>query len=123
MSRDMPPIFYPFMLSLRLVFDESSSMRYLNWLFRIVLFLLLLGFAVKNDQPVTLSYFFGYQWTTPLVVVSLCFFALGAGIGILAMLGTVFRQRKELAATRHELQLRSKLDKASEVQRFPVQPS
>ncbi len=123
MSRDMPPIFYPFMLSLRLVFDESSSMRYLNWLFRIVLFLLLLGFAVKNDQPVTLSYFFGYQWTTPLVVVSLCFFALGAGIGILAMLGTVFRQRRELAAARHELQLRSKLDKASEVQRFPVQPS
>jgi putative membrane protein len=32
-------------------------MRYLNWIIRVVLFIALLGFAVKNDQPVTLSYF------------------------------------------------------------------
>ncbi len=98
-------------------------MRYLNWLLRTILFLLLLGFAVKNDQPVTLSYFFGYQWNTSLVVVLLCFFALGAGIGILAMLGTIFRQRRELAAVKRELQLKNKLAEASEAQRFPTQPS
>jgi uncharacterized integral membrane protein len=33
-------------------------MRYLNWLLRTLLFIALLGFAVKNDQPVTLRYFF-----------------------------------------------------------------
>lgn len=98
-------------------------MRYLNWLLRTFLFLLLLGFAVKNDQPVTLSYFFGYQWNTSLVVVLLCFFALGACVGILAMLGTVFRQRRELAASKREAQLKSKLAEASEAQRFPIQTS
>ncbi len=98
-------------------------MRYLYWLFRVVLFLLLLGFAVKNDQPVTLSYFFGYQWNTSLVVVLLCFFALGAGIGILAMLGTVFRKRRELAAVKRELQLKTRLAEATDIQRFPIQPS
>ncbi len=98
-------------------------MRYLNWLFRIVLFLLLLGFAVKNDQPVTLSYFFGYQWNTSLVVVLLCFFVLGAGIGILSMLGVVFRQRRELAAAQRELQLKGRPAEASETQRFPKQSS
>ena len=98
-------------------------MRYLIWLLRIVLFLLLLGFAVKNDQPVTLSYFFGYQWTASLVVVLLCFFALGAAIGILAMLGTVLRQRRQLEASKRESQLQRKLAEASDTQRFPIQPS
>lgn len=98
-------------------------MRYLNWLLRTVVFLLLLGFAVKNDQPVTLSYFFGYQWNTSLVVVLLCFFTLGAAIGILAMLGTLFHQRRELSAIKREVQLQSKLAEASEAQRFPIQPS
>ncbi len=49
-------------------------MRYLTWSLRAALFLLLLGFAVKNDQPVALRYFFGYEWQTSLVVVLLCFF-------------------------------------------------
>ena len=71
-------------------------MRYLIWSLRAVLFLLLLGFAVKNDQPVVLRYFFGYEWQTSLVVVLLCFFAVGVVIGLLAMLGMLFRQRREL---------------------------
>jgi putative membrane protein len=52
-------------------------MRYLNWIIRVVLFIALLGFAVKNDQPVTLSYFFGFEWQSYLVVVLLIFFSVG----------------------------------------------
>jgi len=97
-------------------------MRYLIWALRGVLFLLLLGFAVKNDQPVVLRYFFGYEWQTSFVVVLLCFFTVGVLIGLLAMLGTMFRQRRELAAAKRELQLKNKLAEI-EAQRYPVQPS
>lgn len=96
-------------------------MRYLIWSLRVVLFLLLLGFAVKNDQPVVLRYFFGYEWQTSLVVVLLCFFALGVAVGLLAMLATLFRQRGELSAVRRELTLKNKLSEI-DAQRPPIQP-
>jgi len=97
-------------------------MRYLIWSLRAVLFLLLLGFALKNDQLVTLRYFFGYEWQTSLVVVLLCFFTVGVVIGLLAMLGMLYRQRRELAAARRELQLKNKLADF-DAQRDPIQPS
>ncbi len=84
-------------------------MRYLVWPLRAVIFLLLLGFAVKNDQPVVLRYFFGYEWQTSLVVILLCFFVAGVLIGVLAMLGNIFRQHTELSALRRDLQLKNKL--------------
>jgi putative membrane protein len=85
-------------------------MRYLVWALRAALFVLLLGFAVKNDQPVVLKYFFGYEWQASLVVILLCFFTVGVLIGVLAMLSSMFRQRRELAALRRELELKNKLD-------------
>jgi lipopolysaccharide assembly protein A len=97
-------------------------MRYLIWTLRAVLFLLLLGFAVKNDQPVVLRYFFGYEWQASLVVVLLSIFTLGAIIGLLAMLDSLFRQRRELAAVKRELQLKNKLAEIDDPQ-FPIQPS
>jgi len=96
-------------------------MRYLTWSLRALLFLLLLGFALKNDQPVVLRYFFGYEWQTSLVVVLLCFFALGVAIGLLAMFASMFRLRRELSAAKHELQLKKKLSDI-DAQRYPVQP-
>jgi uncharacterized integral membrane protein len=84
-------------------------MRYLVWLLRAVIFLVLLGFAVKNDQPVVLRYFFGYEWQASLVVVLLLFFAVGMGMGVLAVLGNVFLQRREIASLKRELRLKNKL--------------
>ena len=84
-------------------------MRYLVWLFRTILFVVLLGFAVKNDQPVVLRYFFSFEWQASLVVILLLFFAVGMGIGVLAVLGNIFRQRREIAALKRELQLKNKL--------------
>ncbi len=89
-------------------------MKYLIWLFRGALFLILLGFAVKNDEPVVLRYFFGYEWHSSLIVVLLLFFAAGSAIGMLALLGNLLRQRKELASLRNELRLKNKLAGAAD---------
>ena len=98
-------------------------MRYLTWLLRIVLFLALLGFAVKNDQPVVLHYFFDYEWKSSLVVVLLLFFAMGVGIGMLALLGNIFRQRREIAVLKRDLRLKNKLAGVGDTQQIPIQPS
>lgn len=78
-------------------------MRYLSWLFVIVLFLLALGFAVKNSEIVTLHYYLGYQWQAPLVVVMLSALSVGVGAGIIASLGFIFRQRREIQKLRKEV--------------------
>ena len=83
-------------------------MRYLNWLLRVILFLILFGFAVKNDQPVVLRYFFGYEWQASLVLILLLFFAVGTGVGALSMLGNIFRQRREIAMLKRELDQKNK---------------
>ena len=84
-------------------------MRYLIWLLRAALFIMLLGFAVKNDQPVVLRYFFGYEWQASLVVALLLFFAAGVGVGILAVLGNIFRQRREISELKRELRLKKQV--------------
>lgn len=71
-------------------------MRAFIWLLRLLLFVLLLGFAVKNSGVVTVRFFFDAQWTLPLVAVMLVFFAAGALAGLTAALGAYLRQRREL---------------------------
>jgi uncharacterized integral membrane protein len=78
-------------------------MKFLVWLLRIVLFIVLLGFAVKNSSVVTLHFFFDAAWPLPLVAVMLIFFAAGAAAGLSAALGTFLRQRRELVRLRQEL--------------------
>ena len=98
-------------------------MRYLIWLLRGVLFFMLLGLALKNDQTVVLRYFFGFEWQASLVVVMLLFFAMGMGVGILAVLGNIFRQRREIAALKRDLRLKNRLAGVGETQQIPIQPS
>ena len=81
-------------------------MKYLIWTFRVALFLLLLGFALKNDEPVVVRYFFGNEWHASLVLVLLLFFAIGTAIGVLSTLTTLLRQRKEITALKNELRLK-----------------
>jgi len=78
-------------------------MRYLSWFFGIVLFLLALGFAIKNSETVTLHYYLGYQWQAPLVVIILSVFCFGVAVGIAASLGFIFKQRREISKLRREL--------------------
>ena len=83
-------------------------MSYLNWLVRAAVFVVLLGFAVKNDQPVILRYFLGYEWQASLVVVLLLFFAAGLGVGIFSALSEIFRQSREIAKLKGELSRKNK---------------
>ena len=78
-------------------------MIYLNWLLRVVLFIILLGFAVKNDQPVVLRYFFGYEWQSSLVLVLLIFFAAGVALGLFSALSKIFFLRREITRLKGEL--------------------
>lgn len=98
-------------------------MRYLNWFLRIVLFIALLGLAVKNDQPITLRYFFDSEWQSSLVVVLLLFFAAGTAVGVLAMLANVLQQRIEIARLKRDLRIKNKLADVDASQQTPVQPS
>ena len=78
-------------------------MRYLSLISGLFLFLLALGFALKNTESVTLHYFLGYQWHAPLVLVLVTVFCLGAAAGIAALLGLVFRQRREIQKLSREI--------------------
>jgi putative membrane protein len=94
-------------------------MRYLNWIFRVAIFLVLLGFAVKNDQPITLRYFFGYEWQSSLVLVLLIFFAAGTAVGVIAMLVNVLQQRREIGMLQRDIRTRNKLADLDKTQQIP----
>ena len=78
-------------------------MRSFVWLLRIMLFVLLLGFAVKNSDTVVVQYYFGQEWRAPLVFVLFMSLCIGAVLGIIASLGQVFRQRREILDLKREL--------------------
>lgn len=78
-------------------------MRILIWALRLLLFFLLFGFAVKNDQLVTLNFFFGNEWQMPLVFVILAAFAAGAVLGVTSTFASLLRYRRDIARVRKEL--------------------
>ena len=81
-------------------------MRILSWTLRIILFLALFLFALKNTDTVSLRLYFDQVWQAPLILVLLVFFAAGAAMGVLATLVTVFRQRRDIARLQRELRSR-----------------
>lgn len=78
-------------------------MRYLLWLLKFALFALVLAFAVKNTELVTVRYYFGGEWQSPLVFVLLVAFCAGVAIGLAAASSTLFRQRREIALLKGKL--------------------
>jgi putative membrane protein len=78
-------------------------MRYLSWAFRLLLFILLFGFALKNSDPVSVRFYPAMQWDAPLALVALVFFALGAAAGVAACFAYIYRQRGEILQLRKEL--------------------
>ncbi len=78
-------------------------MRFLTWAVRGAAFILLLAFAVKNTEPITLRFYFDLAWQAPLVVMLLAFFTAGALVGLAAVLTTVLRQRREIQQLRREI--------------------
>ncbi len=69
-------------------------------------FLVVLLFAIKNTEPVTLRFYFDAAWRTPLVLLVLAGFVAGAVFGVIACLPALARQRREALGLRRELDLR-----------------
>ena len=77
-------------------------MRTLTWAFRLAVFLLLVAFAAKNVEPVTLRFYFDLALQLPLVLLLFAFFAAGALLGALSLIGTLLRQRREISALKKQ---------------------
>ena len=80
-------------------------MRYIVWALRLIVFLAVLLFALKNTDPVGVS-FYG-DWAiqgVPLIVVMLSTFILGAAFGLLLTVPASLRRRREVARLRKELE-------------------
>jgi uncharacterized integral membrane protein len=78
----------------------KSLVSILQWLLKATIFFTLFAFALNNQADVTLRFFFGYQWTAPLVLVVLITFASGLLIGVLGMVPRWWRQRRAAAQAR-----------------------
>ena len=78
-------------------------MTALTWAIRLIIFSFLVVFAIQNTELVTLRLMPGQFWEAPLVIVLLAFFAGGAVLGVLSVLGVIFRQRREVARLKREL--------------------
>ncbi|MFZ5575665.1 MAG: lipopolysaccharide assembly protein LapA domain-containing protein [Pseudomonadota bacterium] len=69
--------------------------RYLGLAIKLLVFLLVLGFALKNGHSVVFYSYLGYIWQAPLIVMLGLAFVLGAATGLLALLPTLIRLRRE----------------------------
>ncbi len=78
-------------------------MRILFLLLKTAVFLLLLGFAFKNTDSVVVRYFPGLEWQAPLAFVLLIFFGIGIAAGVMASLGIIVRQQREILHLKREL--------------------
>lgn len=72
-------------------------MRIVVWLLRGFLFFALFAFALNNSHDVVVHWFFGHEWRSPLVIVVLAAFGLGAALGVLAMVPAWWKHRRAAA--------------------------
>lgn len=73
---------------------------------RLILFLLLLAFAAKNTETVTVNFFLGHAWQLPLSLLLLIFFVMGACLALLACVARSFRDKREIRALKAMLDQR-----------------
>ncbi|MCK9989190.1 MAG: LapA family protein [Rugosibacter sp.] len=68
----------------------------LLWIFRSLLFVGLLGLAIKNSELMVLRFFFAQEWTAPVSLVVLIVFTLGVVVGVAAAIS--FSRRRQRSA-------------------------
>ena len=83
-------------------------MRYFAGLLALALFLVLLGFAIKNMGVVSLHYYLGFVWTAPLSLMLLLSMMVGVVLGVIACMRPITKMRKELIALKQTLKLLDK---------------
>jgi uncharacterized integral membrane protein len=91
-------------------------MRYLRWIFWILLFVVFFGFALKNTDSVVVRYVLGWEWHPPLALALFAFFAAGVVLGILAAMASLYRQHRELVQLRRELRARQAASQTPDAQ-------
>ena len=84
------------------------TMRYIYIPLGTLLFIMLLGFALKNSQPAELHYYLGLIWQAPLSLMLLITFSIGVLAGILACVGVMIKQKRQVMSLRKELKTLNK---------------
>ena len=69
-----------------------------KWTLKAAIFFTLFAFALNNQSDVTVRFFFGQQWTAPMVLVVLVAFAAGLLVGVMGMVPRWWRQRRKAHA-------------------------
>ncbi len=95
---------------------------FLKWTLKAAIFFTLFAFALNNQHDATVRFFFGQQWTAPLVLVVLSAFALGLVIGVLGMVPRWWQHRRAAALARKETAVATSLvtaEKPSATQQPP----
>ena len=95
-------------------------MKYLVWLLKAAIFFTLFAFALNNQHVATVHFFFGTQWSAPLVLVVLIAFAFGLVVGALGMVPRWLKQRA--AAKRSQTLPPSPSGEASRPAVSPTEP-
>ena len=78
-------------------------MKFIYPILGIVLCVLLVGFIIKNIEPVELHYYLGFVWHTPLSLMLLITFLIGVVAGIAICISSLIKQRRSLIALQREL--------------------
>lgn len=100
-------------------------MRYLVWILRLLVFVIILLFALKNTGPVDVNFFGDYVIAgVPLIVVMLIMLVLGAVLGWFITLPSLLRHRRDIARLkRDKAQLEEKLERAVTLPARPAAPA
>ena len=83
-------------------------MKILVWTLRIVIAVLLIWFAAKNADPVTVRGYLDAAVTAPLALILLAFFGGGLILGLLASLMTIVQMKREIRKLNRALQQKNK---------------
>ena len=68
-------------------------MRLIIWTLKALVFFTLFAFALNNQHPASVKWFFGAEWQAPMVFVVLAAFAAGCALGVVAMVPGRWKRR------------------------------
>ena len=95
---------------------------FLKWALKAAIFFTLFAFALNNQHDATVRFFFGQQWTAPLVLVVLSAFALGLVIGVLGMVPRWWQHRRAAAVALRQTTTAPAATAAPDKTTVPQQP-
>jgi|ERR1700710_641170 uncharacterized integral membrane protein len=94
-------------------------MKFIVWLIRVVVFILLLMLALANTHTATLNFLAGYAWSAPQILIGLAFFVIGLLAGLVSAVPALFRLRIENGRLKKELRASRETPVAVEVPPMP----